>query len=133
MIYIRALFSLSFMLFCLYLSIDYFQLLHQKHDYIVVDSIINIWAVVSGTFVGGLFFVYYMMMVFSSKIPSVYLNRLGLILIFIASPLITLYINVKITSLYSSYTECNDLRELSSRYSSRTYAISPELCEPLKT
>ncbi|EMI4513204.1 hypothetical protein V6560_000693 [Vibrio parahaemolyticus] len=30
------------------------------------------------------------------------------------------------------YTECKNLREISSRYSSRTYAISPELCDSLK-
>ncbi len=30
------------------------------------------------------------------------------------------------------YTECKNQREISSRYSSRTYAISPEACNSLK-
>ncbi|MBF4323586.1 hypothetical protein EAY22_25735, partial [Vibrio anguillarum] len=66
---------------------------------------------------------------FNLSLPIGEINKVIIISVLVISPLFTVITYSKIHSNLENYVECSELRTLSSRYSSRTYAISPELCQ----
>lgn len=117
-------------LFSLYLSSDYMVFFSStQKDIFVIDGIFNVWGSISGVLIGSFFLLYYICQVLNYIITPNKLNKIALILIFIISPLMSLVIRQASNAKITNYEECKNLREISTRYSSRTYAKSMELCQ----
>ncbi len=133
MIIIRILVSLLVTIISFYFSTDYIVFFtSMRSEFIVVDGMLNIWASISGILLGLFFLIYYVCFAFGYELSVIKLNKIALCLIFVVSPLSSVIIHHASSVKVENYSECKDLREISSRYSSRTYAISPELCDSLK-
>lgn len=107
--------------------VDDVSSLLSKKDYITIGGIINTWAI------WGIFFlsIYALILTLFNRINN-NTERIILAIALIISPIASLIYRFSTENLYKDYVECNELRETSSRYSSRTYAISPEVCSLLK-
>ncbi|WP_332405565.1 hypothetical protein [Vibrio metschnikovii] len=100
-----------------------------SHDDIIkVSGLLNMW----GSFVMLLIFPYLVVYVIKDKyklsINLGEINRVGLIIMIVISPVLAMITYTQSKSNVINYVECKDERKISSRYSSRTYAISSELC-----
>lgn len=133
MITIRIFICILITLFSLYLSSDYIMyFMPKKEDVYVLDGILNIWASISVILIGTFFSIYYICLIVGYEIPGIRFNQIALVLVFILSPISSFIIKYAFEVKTVNYVECKELREISSRYSSRTYAISPEVCSLLK-
>ncbi len=133
MIIIRILLCIVIALFSLHLSSDYIVFFSTtSKDILVVDGMLNVWASISGVLIGLFFLLYYICQILDYEITDRKLNAISLMLIFIISPLISIAIRQASDNKVVNYVECKDLRELSSRYSSRTYAKTIDLCNDLR-
>jgi hypothetical protein len=95
-----------------------------------VSGILNIWAGLGCLFIGLYLAIYLAREQLNLSISVGNPNKViiwGTILTLACA----LVLKSKIMSNVSGYVECSDLRKLTSRYSSRTYAISEELCHKL--
>lgn len=64
------------------------------------------------------------------NIPSPIMRDKQIIMIcLVIAPILTYFTNNEIQENIQDYVECKDLRESGTRYSVKTYAISPKLCE----
>lgn len=130
MIIIRIFLCILITLFSLYLSSDYMVFFSStQKDIFVIDGILNVWGSISGVLIGSFFLLYYICQVLNYIITPNKLNKIALILIFIISPLMSLVIRQASNAKITNYEECKNLREISTRYSSKTYAKSMELCQ----
>ncbi|HGE6067667.1 TPA: hypothetical protein ACGG77_003306 [Vibrio cholerae] len=96
-----------------------------------VSGILNIWAGFGGFIVSVYLILYSIKDEFVLSLPIGEINRVIIISALVISPLLTVITYERIHSNLNGYVECSDLRTLSSRYSSRTYATSFELCSQL--
>ncbi len=106
--------------------------IYSNEKYIVVSGIINIWSGIACFMWGGYGLIYYFNDLIKLPFNVGNFNKPILLIGLVISPLLTFIIHGNITNIKKDYIECNELREFSSRYSSRTYAISPEVCSLLK-
>lgn len=120
---------------CLFISyLGYLQVKEQvatafsDASVIKIDGILNIWASFGMLFVFSYLGVYFINEKFSFHLPIGNLNKIGILIIIVIAPMLSTATYVQSNSNVSGYIECKNERKLSSRYSSRTYAISPELC-----
>lgn len=113
---------------------EYLSLMQIKSvKYVVVDGLINIWAVYSGVFILA-YLVFYYFNSLKNKVPSSkQLNYSVLISVMLVGPLLTLATYTMVHSNLDGYVKCNALNQWSSRYSSSTYAISNDICLSLVT
>ncbi|EOW7171753.1 hypothetical protein [Vibrio jasicida] len=132
MIMIRIASSLILFLLGLWISDINMTGLYGAGDYIVLSSVINIWAGVACLLWGGYGIIYYLNNILPISLPVGNFNKVTIFQGLILAPIVTLCIHYQLSTIVSDYVECKDQREISSRYSSRTYAISPELCDSLK-
>ncbi|MFM2620357.1 hypothetical protein [Vibrio owensii] len=64
------------------------------------------------------------------NIPSPIMRDKQIIIIcLVVTPTLTYFTNNEIQKNIQGYVECKDLKQTGTRYSIKTYAISPELCE----
>ncbi|MGD8231085.1 hypothetical protein [Vibrio sp. TRT 1302] len=96
---------------------------------ITTSGPINIWAGIACFMWGGYGLIYYIFYSYKRNHPIFDFNKVTIIIGTIISPLLAMIIIYNININIIGYTECKNLRELSSRYSSRTYAKSIELCQ----
>ncbi len=95
------------------------------------DGIVNIFSGYGCFFIGVYIVLYSAKEQFRLTVNIGKINKMVLSLFFIS--LILSVINFSaINYQIKGYTECKDQRKLSSRYSSRTYAMSPKICDSLK-
>ncbi len=94
-----------------------------------VSGVLNVWAGFSGVIASMYLIVYSVKDEFNLSFPIGEINKVIIISVLVISPLFTVITYSKIHSNLENYVECSELRTLSSRYSSRTYAISSELCQ----
>ena len=94
-----------------------------------VSGVLNIWAGFSGVIASIYLIVYSVKNEFNLSLPIGEINKVIIISVLVISPLFTVITYSKIHSNLENYVECSELRTISSRYSSRTYAISSELCQ----
>ncbi|QMV14128.1 hypothetical protein [Vibrio spartinae] len=122
---------LTFLFMCLggFFSLDIMGKLLITTDVVKVDGILNIWGSYGSFLVGFYLLLYWCDQVISLPFSIGDFNRIGVILLLVVSPLLTIVTYAKLHADISDYVECTDLRKISSRYSSHTYAVSEELCQ----
>ncbi|RYU47078.1 hypothetical protein ERW57_18840 [Aliivibrio finisterrensis] len=108
---------------------EYIAVVQMKSSkYVVVDGVVNIWAVYSGVFILA-YLIFYYFNSFKNKEPSSkQLNYAVLVSVLLIGPLFTLATYKMINSNLDNYVKCDSLNHWSSRYSSSTYAISNDIC-----
>ncbi|MCG3724783.1 hypothetical protein [Vibrio cincinnatiensis] len=96
-----------------------------------VAGLLNMW----GSYVMLLIFPYFTMYTikeqFRLSLNIGEINKVGIVLVLIVAPLLAMGTYSKAQSNVESYVECKSERKISSRYSSRTYAVNEELCSAL--
>lgn len=118
-------------------GLAYFQIYGQigsafsTNSVIKVDGLLNIWASYSGLLICTYLTIYYLKDIFHLSINIGNVNKVGILMFVVIAPLLTIVTFGQTKSNVSSYVECKSERKISSRYSSRTYAVSAELCSAL--
>lgn len=95
---------------------------------IEVSGILNTWGAISGLLVGSYLVVFWLKKLVDIRVPIGELNKVGVVLILVISPLLTVASYSKIQINSNNYIECVDLRKASLRFSSRTYAKNESFC-----
>ena len=100
-------------------------------DVVKIDGLLNIWAANASLLLGLYITIYSINEQFELSFRIGDINRVLILFCFLVAPLLA--IGTYHLSLMNviNYVECKKERELSSRYSSRTYAVSQEVCESL--
>ncbi|MFV8457883.1 hypothetical protein ACNO5M_22675 [Vibrio owensii] len=114
----------------LFFAPQYIELMNTTNPIIKVGGIANIAAVFAMLFWMPYLLVYWINDLVKLPFPIGEFNKTFAVLT-VLSLVVSLGVYKKIQQhiVQFNYIECKDMREISSRYSSRTYAISPELCE----
>jgi hypothetical protein len=130
-IILRIIVSFIFMTVGILFSFDLLEKAFTTADIIKVDGVLNIWGSYGSSLIGSYSLLYWLNKIVAFPFSLGDFNKVGIILVIIIAPLLTIGTYAKIHANISGYVECHNLRKLSSRYSSRTYAISEELCHKL--
>ncbi len=93
------------------------------------DGVLNMWGVYGSFLIGIYGLVYWLGQLIDLPFPVGNFTKPVMIIAVVISPLLTVGTYAKVHADISGYVECTDLRKLSSRYSSHTYAVSEELCQ----
>ncbi len=96
-----------------------------------VPGVLNIWAGFCSIFAGLYLIAYSIKDEFKLSVPIGDINKVLIASTLVLAPLLTVGTYTQIHTNIESYVECSELRKFSSRYSSRTYATSTELCQQL--
>lgn len=100
----------------------------SSSDTITLDGLLNIWASCSGVLFSAYLIVYSVKEQFKLSINIGDINKMLILSCLAVSPLMAIGIYSKTKENVSGYVECTGERKASSRYSSRTYAVSQQLC-----
>ena len=113
-------------------SYRYFGLSIRVNDVVKVDGVMNIWGAYA-TFIIALFATINTATErFDLPCPRVQGNIMAVVIILMIAPILTYITHAEIEANIKNYVECKDQREFWSRYSSRTYAKTKELCLSIK-
>lgn len=99
---------------------------------IKADGLLNIWASYSGLLICAYLSIYYLKDILQLSINIGNVNKVGILMFVVIAPLLAIATFGQTKSNVSGYVECKHERQVSSRYSSRTYAINDEICATLK-
>ncbi|QDC92985.1 hypothetical protein [Vibrio furnissii] len=99
---------------------------------IKADGLLNIWASYSGLLICTYLSIYYLKDILNLSINIGNVNKVGILMFVVIAPLLAIATFGQTKSNVSGYVECKHERKVSSRYSSRTYAINDEICASLK-
>ena len=128
MIFLRLFISVLVILGSGFLSLDIVERAFDVSDVVKVDGVLNIWGVY-GLFLIGLYgLIYWLGQIINLPFPIGNFTKPVVVLGIIISPLLTVVTYAKVHADISDYVECSSLRKVSLHYSSRTYAMSKELC-----
>lgn len=100
---------------------------------IVLDGLLNIWASFGMLLICPYLTIYVIKDEFTLRLPIGDANRVLVILGLVVAPLLAIGLYNQSHANVANYVECKSERKLSSRYSSRTYAITEDLCQTLKS
>jgi hypothetical protein len=128
----RVLISVLLFLLGGWLSLINIEPIFSTQLYVKTSGVLNVWGGYGSFLLGGYGFFYHLNQLIKLPFPVGDFNRLILIIALIISPLLTIGTYEAVRSNISGYVECSNLRELSSRYSSRTYAKSESSCLQLR-
>ncbi|MCL9783708.1 hypothetical protein M9194_19985 [Vibrio sp. S4M6] len=131
--YIRIVSSFLFALLGGWISKDNIEIAFlTQHSIIERSGMVNILAGYSCLLIGFYLTLFWVKKQFQISINIGDIKKVvgGLL---VASLILAIITFSAINRQIEGYTECKDKRKLSSRYSSQTYAISPELCKSLIT
>lgn len=95
---------------------------------IEVSGILNVWAGFGCLLIGMYMVIWSVKEQFQLHLKIGNINTVLLVTSIIIAPLLAATTYGQIQANISGYVECKGKREVRSRYSSRTYAISEELC-----
>ncbi|MGR5285559.1 hypothetical protein ACP3V5_09595 [Vibrio maritimus] len=100
-------------------------------ELITVYGLANMWGVYGALLVFFYLTLYHAKDAFSISLPIGDLNKTLLICGILVAPTFALATFGVTQTKLADYVECKSKREISTRFSSRTYAISVEVCESL--
>ena len=129
--YIRIIGCALVSLLGLFLTYRQVSTAFSNQEIIEIDGLLNMW----GSY--GMLLIFFYLMLYHIKhslllsLPIGKPATLALIITIIVSPILAMGNYSLAKSNVANYVECKKERELSSRYSSRTYAVSQEVCESL--
>jgi hypothetical protein len=102
---------------------------HQ--NIITISGLLNVWANFCMLLVGCYLLVFYFKEISGLSFFIGEFNKVVIILTLIVSSVLAIGLYAKSKWNVKEYVECKGLREISTRYSSRTYTITQELCDEL--
>lgn len=126
-------------IFSVVVYIAFFQALEQitsafgSSQIITIDGLINIWASNAGLLVGAYMVAYSINSQFGLSLKLGEFNKVLILSCALIAPLLSIGTYTLSLDKVSNYVECKSERKLSTRFSSRTYAVSSEICESLNT
>lgn len=128
---IRIVLLSAFIYWTGYFSFEIAKTMFDTSEVIKVDGILNI-AGMYGTFLTSVYLLIWWInqwVAMPFRIGD--LNKVVITILLVITPLITVGTYAKIRSNIEFYVECKNERKISSRYSSRTYAVNEALCSDL--
>ncbi|WP_306332044.1 hypothetical protein [Vibrio injensis] len=128
MSYFRILFCLLVALGGWFLSKRQLETAFSNADIIKVDGLLNIWASYGILLLCCYLLFYYIKEIFKFSFPIGEINKVIIVIAIVIAPILAIGTFSKAKSNVSNYIECKDERKVSSRFSSRTYATTSELC-----
>ncbi len=111
---------------------DFVGILFYNDNVINVPGILNMWGGYGMVLICPYLVIYVINDEFNLSLPIGNMNNVGIILMIVIAPLFAIGTYSKTKANVADYVECQSERNISSRYSSRTYAINEELCLSLK-
>ncbi|MBY7902760.1 hypothetical protein KW459_17750 [Vibrio fluvialis] len=129
--YVRIVLFSSMSLLALYFVCGGVSSALTNSPVITISSILNIWAAYGGTLIGAYLVLYFVKEQFHWSVRIGDFNRVIAVVGLLIAPLLATATYSKALSNVDNYVECKNERKISSRYSSRTYAISASLCDTL--
>ena len=100
------------------------------NDHVIeIPSVINIYSAYTVCLISIYIVLYTVKEQFKLNWKIGEINKTIFIIALLISPTLSIGTIIKANNIIHNYVECKDLREISSRYSSRTYAKSIELCQ----
>ncbi len=127
----RALLFLSASCLALWLVSDNLEAAFLSLPVIEIPGLLNVWGSYSMLLICPYLVLHVVKDEFNLSLPIGEINRVGIVLMVILAPLLALGTYSKAKSNVASYIECSEQRTFTSRYSSRTYAISEDICSTL--
>ncbi|MDM5088243.1 hypothetical protein OB947_04835 [Aeromonas bestiarum] len=103
-----------------------------QSDVYVIYGILNYWAIFSAFLSSLIIIAYCLGEILKRNISSSFLNRGAIISCVIVAPLLAFALKEITFQRASGYVECDKLHKLSSRFSSKTYAIDNNMCMMLE-
>lgn len=101
-------------------------------DIIEISGPLNIWGSYTMLLVLPYIAIYTVKEAYRLKLNIGDIRKVGLLLMLVVAPSISIGVYGQSKANVSNYVECKDERKVSSRYSSRTYAIDDSLCDVLQ-
>ena len=104
----------------------------SQRDVYVVDGILNYWAIFAGFLCSLVIISYCITEILKKRSSAAFLNKGIIISCALISPIISF--TLKEITLYraSDYIQCERLSKISTRFSSKTYAVNNEICVRLE-
>jgi hypothetical protein len=124
-------------IFSVVVYIAFFQALEQiasafgSSQIIKIDGLINIWTSNAGLLVGAYMVAYSINSQFGLSLKLGEINKVLLLSCVLIAPLLSIGTYTLSLDNVSDYVECKNERRVSTRFSSRTYAVSTDICESL--
>ncbi|CAE6924908.1 hypothetical protein ACOMICROBIO_NCLOACGD_02991 [Vibrio sp. B1ASS3] len=115
---------------CFDASLGYVSIAQSVGDVVTVDGFMNIAGAYGMLLLSICVVLKSSCLLMGGKLPEINWNYVVYGLLLVITPSATYITYTNIQSNIEEYVECEDAREFSLRYSSRTYAISHELCQP---
>ncbi|EKO3425682.1 hypothetical protein [Vibrio fluvialis] len=130
--YVRlVLFSVSTVVAFFFVE-DSLQMAFSDDRVIEISGLLNIWASYAILLVSPYFLMHTLKNMFNSSWHLGNANKIVILLIMIVAPVTAMATFSQSKANVANYVECKHERKVSSRYSSRTYAINDEICATLK-
>jgi len=127
--YLRIVFFGAFLFACVFFGLDMLeQAFGEKREVYVIDGILNYWAVFGGFILSSIIIVYCVVEILKNKPLVTFLRKGILVGCIVIAPLLAIALKEVTLQRTSGYVECEKLRKLSSRFSSKTYAIDSNMC-----
>lgn len=103
-----------------------------QRDVYVIDGILNYWAIFAGFLSSLVIITYCMTEILKKRASTAFLNKGVIISCALISPIISFAL--KEVTLYraSDYVQCDRLSKISTRFSSKTYAVNNDICVRLE-
>ncbi|MCG6350369.1 hypothetical protein, partial [Vibrio fluvialis] len=111
---------------------DSLQMAFSDDRVIEISGLLNIWASYAILLVSPYFLMHTLKNMFNSSWHLGNANKIVILLIMIVAPVTAMATFSQSKANVANYVECKHERKVSSRYSSRTYAINDEICATLK-
>lgn len=128
MIWVRFAVSLMLCVIGGLLSISTVDSAIDTNDIIVIEGLLNILGVSFCLFGGAYSSLYWLNNIVRLPFPVGNFAKPILIIAFVVSPTYSLTMYQILQNKVENYVECKELRKVSSRFSSRTYANNANLC-----
>ncbi len=132
--YFRVVISTLVTALALYFTSKSVGSVFSNEPVIQIYGLLNIWGCYVLVFLCPYFAAYYIKEQHNLKLTLGNSNLIVLIIGLVLAPSLAIATQLKATSNVADadYVECREQREMSSRFSSRTYALNASLCDELK-
>lgn len=127
--YLRIVFFGILLSICVFFGLDSVESAFgvQKSVY-VIYGILNYWAMFGAFLFSLIIIVYCLAEILKINLSSSFLNKGGIVSCIIIAPLLAFALKEMTLQRTSGYVECERLHKLSTRFSSKTYAIDKDMC-----
>lgn len=131
--YIRILFFIVIAFVCVFFGWEMIaKAVGEQREVYVVVGILNYWAVFAGLLSSLVIIGYCVIEIVKKKSPISFLSTGIIISCVIISPVVSFTLKEITSSRVNGYVECEGLSKLSTRFSSKTYAIDSSTCSEIE-